>query len=1353
MKYLKLFEEESNYQTFVDNGEMVLPNVSYIEESDRCAFNPVPKVTLNYNCSEDNSLAFSTGIDQIKKLTINGVNIELSQIQAPYYFEAAGEYTVEVELLNKSFARMFTDDGNTSLTSVAINSGVTSIGASAFRGCSSLTSVTLPDSFTPLGIGTYAFYGCSSLTSINVPQNITTIAAYTFYGCSSLTSIDIPNKVGTIAAYVFYNCTSLTSINISKKVRAIGESAFRGCSSLTSITIPDSVTSIGTYAFQDCTSLASITIPDRVTSIGAYTFRGCSSLTSITIPNGVTTIGNYAFRNCTSLESITCNATVAPTVAASTFQGIKQYGSLHYPAGSDYSSWLSTSSYYLGYYYWNSIVAKYNVTDTTTATTICGNTSYFSQMIVDGTAKALATTYEFTTTGEHEVVFVLKNGTSIGDYVFNGCSSLTSINIPDGVENIPNYAFNGCSSLTSITIPDSVIAIGNNAFYGCSSLTSINIPDSVMMIGAYTFRGCSSLTSINIPDSVTFIGIYAFYGCTSLVSLYIPNKVTSIGNYTFYGCSKLTSITIPDSVTSIEAYAFRGCSSLTSITIPNSVTTIGNYAFYGCTSLSSITCNATVAPTISNTVFHSIKKYGSLYYPKGSDYSSWLSTNSYFLGYYGWNKAIVAKYNVTSTSTATKICDDTSYFSQMIVDGTTKTLSTTNTFTTTGEHEVVFILNGTTIGTDAFYACTTLTSITIPNGVTAIGSYAFQNCSNLASIYIPAGVTTIGEGAFDYCSKLTSITIPDSVTSIGAAAFYYCSNLASIYIPAGVTSIEPSAFYYCSNLASITIPDSVTSIGTAAFYHCDSLTSITIPNGVTKIGDNAFHLSNLASITIPAGVTTIGTQAFAFCSNLASITCNATVAPTISSDTFRGVKQYGSLYYPAGSNYSSWLSTSSYYLGYYKWNKAIVAKYNITSTTTSVTICYQTSSFSQILVDGTAITMSTGYKFATTGEHEVVYILNGTTIGNNAFQYCVSMTSIDIPNGVTTIGNYAFSTCTSLRSITIPNSVTSIGTNVFASCSKLSSITCNATVAPTITNTTFQGVKHYGSLHYPTGSDYSSWLSNSGYYLGYYEWNKAIVAKYNITSTTTATKICNNTLSFSQIYVDGTAITPATTYTFTTTGEHEVVYILNGTSIGISAFYTCTTLTSIYIPDSVITIGNSVFYGCSKLASITIPDSVTTIGASAFRGCTSLASITIPDSVTSIGTYAFGGCSFTSINIPNGVTTIENYTFTACSKLTSITIPNSVTTIGTEAFNGCSSLISITIPNSVTTIKNSAFNGCPKLASITCIAAVAPTITNTTFINAKKYGTLCVLIGSDYSSWLRGDSNYLGYYNWNLRYI
>ncbi len=178
--------------------------------------------------------------------------------------------------------------------------------------------------------------------------------------------------------------------------------------------------------------------------------------------------------------------------------------------------------------------------------------------------------------------------TSIGPSAFRGCSSLTSIEIPDSVTSIEEEAFRGCSGLTSIEIPDSVTSIESWAFYGCSSLTSIEIPDSVVIIGVGAFRECSSLTSIEIPDSAVIICPEAFSGCSSLTSIEIPDSVTGIGEYAFHGCSSLTSIEIPDSVTSISAHAFGGCSSLTSIEIPGSVTEIVRNAFEGCSSLTSI---------------------------------------------------------------------------------------------------------------------------------------------------------------------------------------------------------------------------------------------------------------------------------------------------------------------------------------------------------------------------------------------------------------------------------------------------------------------------------------------------------------------------------------------------------------------------------------------------------------------------------------------------------------------------------------------------------------------------------------------------------------------------------------------
>ncbi len=372
-----------------------------------------------------------------------------------------------------------------------------------------------------------------------------------------------------------------------------------------------------------------------------------------------------------------------------------------------------------------------------------------------------------------------KRVTAIGNDAFRNCDSLTSISIPDSVTTIDDWAFIGCTGLTSISIPDSVTSIGKAAFSDCTSLTSISIPDSVTAIGDWAFDYCTNLTSISISDSVTSIGDRAFACCTSLTSISIPDSVTSIGSDAFRNCINLTSISIPGSGTSIGSEAFLNCTSLTSISIPDSVTFIGNSAFFNCPNLT-------------------------IHAPYGAYAITYAKKNSIPYKELGTPAAVPQAPKKDAEKPVLKDETPASCFKYEIQDdGTVAITGHTEQITKGSKLVIPQQIEGksvTAIGNDAFYICTNLTSISIPDSVTAIGDTAFFLCESLTSISIPDSVTAIGDWAFSDCTSLTSISIPDSVTSIGYGAFRDCTSLTSISIPASVTSIDGNAFTNCPTL-------------------------------------------------------------------------------------------------------------------------------------------------------------------------------------------------------------------------------------------------------------------------------------------------------------------------------------------------------------------------------------------------------------------------------------------------------------------------------------------------------------------------------------------------------------------------
>ena len=316
------------------------------------------------------------------------------------------------------------------------------------------------------------------------------------------------------------------------------------------ITFDGDVTTIGDWAFYDCSTLTSVTIPDSVTAIGNQAFYWCESLTSVTIPDSVTTIGCAAFVNCSSLTSVTIGDGVT------TIGGIPFYG-------------CSSLIEFRG---------KYASED--------GRC-----LIIDGTLNSFAP------------------------------AGLAEYTIPDSVTTIGDWVFQNCSSLTSVTIPDSVTTIGEGAFSGCSSLTSVTIPDSVTTIRAAAFVNCSNLNEFN--------GKYASEDGRCLI---IDGKLNS------FAPAGLAEYTIPDSVTTIWGFPFVNRSSLTSVTIPDSVTTIGDSAFYGCSGLTSVYCKAVTPPTVDYDMFDNNASGRKIYVPRKSvkaykTAEGWSKYADYIVGY------------------------------------------------------------------------------------------------------------------------------------------------------------------------------------------------------------------------------------------------------------------------------------------------------------------------------------------------------------------------------------------------------------------------------------------------------------------------------------------------------------------------------------------------------------------------------------------------------------------------------------------------------------------------------------------------------------------------------------------------
>ena len=1087
-------------------------------------------------------------------------------------------------------------------------------------------------------IGSYAFRGCSGLTSVTIPDSVTSIGYAAFEGCSGLTDAYYQGDLSGWLGIEFAD-SSANPMYYTKNVYIKGELLQE------EIVIPDGTEKIGDYAFYNCSSLTSVTIGNGVTSIGGWAFSRCSGLTSVTIGNGVTSIGSYAFSGCSNLTSITIP-----------FVGEKADGT-----GATYFGYIFGASVY-----WDN--DEY-VPETLKEVIITGGTSISEDAFsVCSGLTSITIPDSVTSIGDNAfdrcsglTSVTIGNGViSIGDDAFYNCSSLINIIIPDSVTSIGDRTFSGCSGLTSITIGNGMTSIGGYAFDGVTAEIVWGDAPQITSIYGYAFARYQGAI-FTIPGSVTSIGRNAFMGCDILTTITISDSVTSIGDEAFYGCSGLTSVTIPGSVTSIGSGAFSACYKLVEVYNKSALDIVAGSYEHG--NIGAYAKN--VYTEEGGSQFTDIDGYRFFY--DGED--------GYFMGYYGadteltlpssfvaYDRTVVHKYeiheyaldgcdNLTSVTIPDSVTSIGEYaFSGVtseIVWGDAPQITSMGYHAFSGYQGTTFTIpdSVTSIGLRAFEYCNSLTSITIPDRVTSIDQYAFDGCngiieiengvsyvdgwvidcdSSIASVELRDGTRGIANYAFAHSSGLTSITIPDSVTSIGEYAFFDCSGLTSITIPFvgekadgtgathfgyifGASDHSDNERYTPESLKEVIITGG-TSIGGNAFRGCSGLTSIVIPDSVTSIGEYAFYgCSGLTSLVIPDSVTSIGISAFYGCSGLTDA------------------------YYQG--DLSGWLG-----IGFYN----VYA--NPMYYSDNLYINGELLQGDIVIPDGTKKIGANAFSYYTklTG----VTILDSVTyIGNHAFDRCSGLTSIVIPDSVTSIGDYAFNGCSGLTSVTIPDSVTSIGEYAFRG------VTAEIVWgdAPQITSIGDYAFSGYQGTTFTIPDSVTS-IGKSAF-SGCSSLQEIVVAEGNpvyhsagncIIETESKTLIAG--CKSSVIPDDGSV-----------------------TSIGDYAFNGCSGLTSITIPGSVTSIGNDAFRGI--IAEIVWGDApqITSIDDYAFSGYKG-ASITIPDSVTSIGEYAFSGVTSEIVwGNASQITSIGDYVFAQYQGM-NLTIPNSVTSIGNYAF-------------------------------------------------------------------------------------
>ena len=714
---------------------------------------------------------------------------------------------------------------NSGLVSVTLPSTLETIGDYAFQN-SSLAEVVLPDSLTY--IGDHAFGNCKNLENVVFGQNIQEIGYRGFSGCVKLTRLELPASLQTTDEEVFYNCTALTEVTYPvglTKISGYGSGIFLGCTSLTSMVVPEGVTALPNKIFQN-SSLVSVTLPSTLETIGEYAFQN-SSLVEVVLPDSLTLIGHHAFENCDSLENVTFGENVTE-IGYRAFAKCTKLTRVELPASlqttdeevfADCTA-LAEVNYPVGL----TKISGYG------SGIFLGCTSLTSMVVPEGVTALPNKIFQNASLVSVTLPSTLE---TIGDYAFQN-SSLAEVVLPDSVTYIGHNAFEGCKNLENVVFGQNIQEIGYRAFAKCTKLTQVELPASLQTTDEEVFYGCTALTEVNYPIGLTKISGYGdgiFAGCTALTTMVVPEGVTALPNKIFQN-SALVSVTLPSALETIGDYAFRN-SSLVEVVLPDSVTYIGDNAFESCKNLENVVFGQNIQE-IGYRGFSGCDKLIRLELP-----ASLQTTDAEV--FYGCTALTEVNYPVGLTKIAGYgdgiFTGCTALTSMVVPEGVTALPN--KIFYNSSISSVTLPSTLVTIGSNAFYGCP-ITEISLPDSVTTIDAYAFCNCKALSSIDFGEGLTSIGYGAFEKCTALTGIQLPQTVTSMGRYAFQNCTALESVVLSDRLNVLDNETFMGCSSLRTVHLPRYLITLGYRAFGNCVSLTELYIPSFTTRISEYAF---------------------------------------------------------------------------------------------------------------------------------------------------------------------------------------------------------------------------------------------------------------------------------------------------------------------------------------------------------------------------------------------------------------------------------------------------------------------------------------------------------------------------------